>query len=69
MAYTITRRTREIGIRMALGARRGDVGWLVMREVLLLLVIGLAVGVPAALGLSRFVRAQLYGIQPADARF
>ena len=67
MAYTVTRRTREIGIRMALGARRGDVAWLVMREVLLLLAIGLAVGIPAALGLSRLVRAQLYGIQPADA--
>ncbi len=67
MAYTVTRRTREIGIRMALGARRGDVAWLVMREVLLLLAIGLLIGIPAALGLSRLVQAQLYGIQPADA--
>jgi predicted permease len=67
MAYTVTRRTREIGIRMALGARRGDVAWLVMREVLLLLGIGLVIGIPAALGLSRFVQAQLYGIKPADA--
>jgi predicted permease len=67
MAYTVTRRTREIGIRMALGARRGDVAWLVMREVLILLGIGLAIGIPAALGLSRFVQSQLYGIQPADA--
>ena len=67
MAYTVTRRTREIGIRMALGARRGDVAWLVMREVLLLLAIGLVIGIPAALGLSQFVQAQLYGIKPADA--
>ncbi len=67
MAYTVTRRTREIGIRMALGAKRGDVAWLVMREVLLLLAIGLVIGIPAALGLSRFVQAQLFGIQPADA--
>jgi predicted permease len=67
MAYTVTRRTREIGIRMALGARRGDVAWLVMREVLILLAVGLVIGVPAALGLSRFVQAQLYGIKPADA--
>jgi predicted permease len=67
MAYTVTRRTREIGIRMALGAARGSVAWLVMREVLFLLAIGLAIGIPAALGLSRFVQAQLYGIKPADA--
>jgi len=67
MAYTVTRRTREIGIRMALGAKRGDVAWLVMREVLMLLAIGLLVGIPAALGLSRLVQAQLYGIKPADA--
>ena len=67
MAYTVTRRTREIGIRMALGAARGSVAWLVMREVLLLLAIGLAIGIPAAFGLSRFVQAQLYGIKPADA--
>lgn len=67
MAYTVTRRTREIGIRMALGAMRGDVAWLVMREVLVLLAIGLLIGIPVALGLSRFVQAQLYGIKPADA--
>jgi predicted permease len=67
MAYTVTRRTREIGIRMALGATRGSVAWLVMREVLFLLAIGLSIGIPAALGLSRFVQAQLYGIKPADA--
>jgi ABC-type antimicrobial peptide transport system permease subunit len=67
MAYTVTRRTREIGIRMALGARRGDVAWLVMREVLMLLGIGLLIGIPVSLGLSRFVQAQLYGIKPADA--
>ena len=67
MAYTVARRTREIGIRMALGATTGDVVWLVMREVLILLVIGLGVGFPAALGLTRFVQAQLYGMQPADA--
>ena len=67
MAYMVTRRTREIGIRMALGARQGSVAWLVMREVLMLLGIGLLIGIPAALSLSRFVQAQLYGIKPADA--
>jgi len=66
MAYTVARRTREIGIRMAVGAATRDVVWLVMREVLLLVAIGIAVAVPAALGLTRLVRAQLYGISPSD---
>ena len=67
MAYTVARRTREIGVRMALGANSGDVVWLVMKEVLLLVGIGIAVGMPAALALTRLVKAQLYGIQPNDA--
>ncbi len=66
MAFAVGRRTRELGLRMALGARPGSVIWLVMREVLILLAIGLAVGVPAAIGLGRLVSAQLYGIQGSD---
>ena len=66
MAYTVARRTREIGIRMAIGADKADVLWLVMREVMLLLGIGVAVALPAAWALTRFVRSQLYGIQPTD---
>ncbi len=66
MAFVVARRTRELGVRMALGARASAVIWLVMREVVVLLAIGLAVGLPAALGLGRFVGAQLYGIQPND---
>jgi predicted permease len=66
MAYLVARRTREIGIRMALGAIAGDVVWLVMREVLVLVVVGLAIGLPAALALTRFVQTQLYGITPND---
>jgi predicted permease len=66
MSYTVSRRTREIGIRIALGAERLTVLWLVLREVALLMVIGIGVGVPGALGLSRFVRSQLYGIEPTD---
>ena len=66
VAYTVARRTREIGIRMAIGAATKDVVWLVMREVLVLLAIGIGVAVPAALLLTRLVRAQLYGIQPSD---
>lgn len=65
MAYTVERRTREIGIRMAIGAARTDVLWLVMREVLVLLAIGIGVA-PAAMILTRYARAQLYGIQPTD---
>jgi predicted permease len=66
MAFVVARRRKELGIRLALGAQPGSVIWLVMREVLLLLAIGLAVGVPAAIGLGRFVSTQLYGIQPHD---
>jgi ABC-type antimicrobial peptide transport system permease subunit len=66
MAYMVARRTREIGIRMALGASGGSVVWLVMREVMLLLGIGVAAGLPAALALSRLVSAQLFGVAPGD---
>ena len=66
MAFVVVRRTKEMGVRMALGARPGSVIWLVMKEVLLLLTIGLAIGVPAAIGLGRFVAAQLYGIKADD---
>ncbi len=66
MAFVVARRTKELGVRMALGAQPGSVIWLVMREVLMLLAIGLAIGVPAAIGLGRFVTAQLYGIKPGD---
>jgi predicted permease len=66
MAYTVARRTREIGVRMALGAVPGDVIWLVMREVLLLVGSGLALGLIASWGLSRVVSSQLYGITGGD---
>jgi len=66
MAFMVTRRSREIGIRMALGAQQGNVVWLVMREVLVLVAVGIAAGLPAALVLASLVRAQLYGIGPND---
>jgi predicted permease len=66
MAFVVARRKKELGIRLALGAQASGVVWLVMREVLVLLSIGLIVGIPAALALGRFVAAQLYGIQPGD---
>jgi predicted permease len=68
MAFVVTRRTKEMGVRLALGARRRTVIWLVMKEVLILVATGLVVGVPSALGLGRFVSAQLYGIQGTDFR-
>jgi len=67
MAYMVTRRSREIGIRMALGARGSNVAWLVMREVVALVGAGIAVGLPAAYTLTRVVRTQLYGVEPGDA--
>jgi predicted permease len=66
MAYTVARRTREIGIRMALGALQGNVLWMVMKEVALLIGLGAIVGVPLAIGLSRFVQSQLYGLPAND---
>ncbi|MGC2660128.1 MAG: ABC transporter permease, partial [Bryobacteraceae bacterium] len=66
IAFVVTRRTKELGLRMALGANRGAVIWLVMREVLILLAVGLAIGVPAALSLGSLVASQLYGIKPSD---
>ncbi|MGA8597681.1 MAG: ABC transporter permease [Bryobacteraceae bacterium] len=66
MAFLVARRTREIGVRMALGAVTRDVVWLVMREVLLLAGIGVAIGLPAALMVSRLLQSQLYGMSPSD---
>ncbi len=66
MSYTVARRSKEIGIRMAIGANSGDVVWLVMREVAMLAVAGVAVGLPAAIVLARVVRSQLYGVEPSD---
>jgi predicted permease len=64
MAYTVARRTGEIGIRMALGAQRGTVVWMVLRQALVLAVAGLAIGVPTALSISRFVESFLFDVKP-----
>jgi predicted permease len=66
MAYTVARRTREIGVRVALGAARSDVIWLVMKDALLLIVMGIGVALPLAVALTRLVKTQLYGITPND---
>jgi predicted permease len=65
-SYNVARRTGEIGIRMALGAQRLDVLWLIMRQVVWLGVGGLALGVPVAMAASRTVRALLFDVAPAD---
>ncbi len=66
MAYMVTRRTREIGIRLALGAGRTNVLRLVMRDVAILTAAGVAIALPVALALSRLLRAELYGVGPND---
>ncbi len=66
MSYVVTRRTSEIGIRMALGAGRSNVLWLVLREILILVTSGIAIGIPVALGGDRFVTNMLFGLKPTD---
>jgi ABC-type antimicrobial peptide transport system permease subunit len=66
MAYTVGRRTNEIGIRIALGAGRGTVIWMVLRQVCVLAVLGLAISLPIALGTSRLVASFLFNTQPND---
>jgi ABC-type antimicrobial peptide transport system permease subunit len=62
LAFALVQRTSELGIRMALGARRGDVVWMVVREAWLLVAIGIAVGVPAALAVGRLAASQISGL-------
>jgi predicted permease len=66
MAYNVTRRTREIGIRVALGAPLATVRNLVLREVLWMTAIGIAIGLPAAYALGRFAETMLYGVKASD---
>jgi len=66
MAYNVTRRTGEIGIRMALGAQPFDIGFSVLRDAVRLVLIGAAIGVPLVLVTSRLIRSYLFGIEPYD---
>jgi predicted permease len=66
MAFTATRRTREMGIRMALGASRSQILQLALRETFLLVTIGIAAGILAALGAARLISTLLYGLKPTD---
>jgi predicted permease len=66
LAYVVTRRTREIGIRIALGALTRSISWMVLREVLVVIGCGVALALPAIWALTRFVESQLYGVTPMD---
>ncbi|HEV2426496.1 MAG TPA: ABC transporter permease [Terriglobia bacterium] len=66
MAYAVAGRTSEIGIRMALGAGRGSVVWMVLRESLVLVLIGVAIGLPAVMAVAKLIKSLLFGLTPAD---
>jgi predicted permease len=66
VAFSVASRTKEIGVRMALGARKASVLWLILRETMILVTIGIAIGIPVAYVLSRYVESQLYGVKPTD---
>ena len=66
MAYSVARRTKEIGIRMALGAQPARVRWMVMRETLRMVLIGVLIGVPTALAATRLISSLLYGLAPGN---
>jgi putative ABC transport system permease protein len=66
MAHSVQRRTREIGVRLALGAGAGRIRGMIMRELLTILAAGLAVGVPAALAMARLTESQLFGVKSRD---
>ena len=66
VAQGVARRTNEIGVRIALGAQRGDILSMVLRETLILLAVGVAIGVPASLGAGKFVASQLFSLNARD---
>ena len=68
LAYAVTRRTPEIGVRMALGAEKGQVRWLILRQSFALVAAGLLLGVPGAAFSSKFVESLLFGLTAADPR-
>ena len=66
MSYGVTRRTREIGVRLALGAQQGSVRWMILRETLTLTSLGIAIGIPSGLAASRLIASMLFGLSPSD---
>ena len=67
IAQNVAQRTNEIGVRMALGAEGGQVVWMILRQTCVLVVVGIAVGVPVAALAARLVSAQLFGVTALDA--
>jgi predicted permease len=67
MTYSVVQRTNEIGVRIALGARPRGILWMVLRESILLLGVGVVIGIPATLAATRAVKSQLFGLSPFDA--
>jgi ABC-type antimicrobial peptide transport system permease subunit len=66
LSYMVTRRTNEIGVRIALGAGRPAVAWMIVRETIAMVVAGAAIGCAAALGVTRYVASLVFGLQPHD---
>ena len=66
MSFVVTQRTREIGIRLALGATRASTAWLVLRDALLMVAAGIAIALPCVWALGRLVESQLYDVKPTD---
>lgn len=66
LAYRVSKRTAEIGIRMAMGARRGQVVWMILKDSLVLTAIGVAVGLPLAMLMGHALASTLYGVKPLD---
>jgi predicted permease len=66
MSYAVTRRTRELGVRVALGAQRENVLWIVLRETLALSILGLAIGIPCAIAVCRLIASMLFGLTSSD---
>ena len=66
MSYGVTRRTREIGVRVALGAQSGSVRWMVLRETLALTLFGISIGIPSGLAGSRLIASMLFGLSSSD---
>jgi ABC-type antimicrobial peptide transport system permease subunit len=66
ISYAVSQRTREIGIRLALGAQKGELKWMFVRSALVLTGVGVVIGVVAAAGLTRFMKSLLFGISPLD---